>query len=105
MKHSVIAIVGVGSVGATLAYVLMLRNVVAEIILVDRNTKRCEGELRDLSDALAFCTTSRIRQGTYADACQADIIIIAAGIPQKPGQKRTELLELTKILCARLWMN
>ena len=74
MKHSKIAIIGAGFVGSTTAYALMLKNIIAEIILVDINEVRCRGEILDLSDALSFDGTSKVRVGTAQDAAQADII-------------------------------
>ena len=93
MKHSKIAIIGAGLVGSTTAYALLLKNIAAEIILVDVNEVRCRGELLDLSDALTFDGTSLIRIGNAHDASQADIIIIAAGKAQKPHESRTDLLQ------------
>lgn len=96
MKHSKIAIIGAGRVGTTTAYALMLKNIAAEILLVDVDPIRCKGEFLDLDDALSFCSTSSIKDATLAQAAQADIIIITAGIAQKPGQPRTELLATNK---------
>jgi L-lactate dehydrogenase len=99
MKHSKIAVIGAGSVGSTTAYALLLKNIAAEIILVDIDEKRCHGEILDLSDALAFDGTSKIRSGNAQDAAQADIIVIAAGKAQKPGETRHDLLAAnTKII-------
>jgi len=92
MKPTKVAIIGAGSVGATAAYALMLHNIVTEIILIDIDKDRCRGEVLDLSDVLGFSATSRIHSGTATDAQQADIIIIAAGSRQKPGQSRIELI-------------
>jgi L-lactate dehydrogenase len=96
MKHSKIAIIGTGNVGSTTAYALMLKNIVAEILLIDINKQRCIGEFLDLSDALAFNFTSKIREATLAEIAAADIIIITAGIAQKPGQSRVDLLKTNK---------
>jgi L-lactate dehydrogenase len=96
MKHSKIAIIGAGSVGSTTAYALLLKNIAAEIILVDVNEVRCRGEILDLSDALSFDGTSKISLGNAQDAAQADIIVIAAGQPQKPNEPRLELLAANK---------
>lgn len=93
MKQSKIAIVGAGVVGSTTAYTLMMRNLVSRLILVDTKETKCKGEIADLSDAITFSRTSEIMMGTLKDAGQADIIVITAGIPQKPGQLRTELLQ------------
>lgn len=92
MKHSKIAVIGAGSVGSTTAYALLLKNITAEVILVDIDEARCHGEILDLSDALAFDGASKIRSGSAQDAALADIIIIAAGKAQKPGETRLDLL-------------
>lgn len=94
MRSTKIAIIGTGAVGAATAYALMWQNATAEIILVDVDQKRCTGEVLDLSDAIPFCCTSLIRAGNFADAAQADIIVISAGARQKPGQSRDELLKI-----------
>lgn len=96
MQHTKIAIIGAGAVGSTTAYALMLRNLAAEIMLVDINDLRCKGEMLDLSDTLSFSVSSSINMGTAQDARNADIIIFSAGIPQKPGQSRLELFTTNK---------
>lgn len=96
MKTEKIAIFGAGNVGAATAFALMLKNIAAEIMLIDSNEIRCRGEILDLQDALSFCETSRIIGGTAQDARNADIIIIAAGAKQKKGQSRLALIETNK---------
>src|SRR5688572_7276804 len=96
VKHSKVAIIGAGRVGTTTAYALMLKNFVAEILLVDVMPERCKGELLDLSDVLPFSATSIVKEATPEQAAQADIIIITAGIAQKPGQSRQELYTINK---------
>lgn len=97
MHKSTVAIIGVGAVGSTAAYTLLLRGFAAKIILVDVNKERCRGEIEDLQDARPFGSGAiDIVQGTLEDAARADIIVIAAGIAQKPGQSRLELLETNK---------
>lgn len=91
MKQTTIAIIGVGNVGATTAFALMLQDVAAEILLVDVDENRCRGELYDLADVLPFSKTAQIRVATSREAAQADIIIIAAGKKQEPGQERSAL--------------
>lgn len=88
-----IAIIGTGSVGATTAYACLMRNITAEIMLVDVDEIDCKGEVLDLSDALSFSQTSKVSQSTLKEAGQADIIIITAGKAQKEGQTRAELLQ------------
>lgn len=96
MKQSRVAIIGAGAVGAATAYAIMWKNIAAEILLVDIDEKRCIGEVYDLSDAIPFCCTSTIAHGSFKDAGQANIIIIAAGKRQKPGQDRVELLSTNR---------
>ena len=54
MKHAKIAVIGAGAVGSTTAFALLLKNVAAEIMLIDINEARCKGEVLDLADALPF---------------------------------------------------
>ena len=88
--NNTIAIIGIGRVGATTAYTLLLKNLVANLLLVDVNEERCEGEVRDLADALAFLPAAHIRQASYSEARTADIIIICAGFAQS-NAKETRL--------------
>lgn len=96
MSSTKIAIIGAGRVGTTTAYALMLKNLASEILLVDIDPMRCKGELLDLVDVLPFCATSSIKDATFSQAAQANIIIICAGIAQKPGQSRLDLLDNNK---------
>lgn len=90
---SKIAVIGAGSVGATTAYTLVMKNLAAEVILIDINEAKEEGEVMDINDALSFVETGKIKGGSYEDAATADIIIITAGLPQKSGeQSRLELV-------------
>lgn len=93
-----IVIIGAGNVGCTIAYTLLLKNIASHITLVDINKDRCEGEALDLADALAFCQTATIQQGDFSHAKTADIIIISAGYPQKPGEPRLNLYNKNKAI-------
>jgi L-lactate dehydrogenase len=105
MQTSTVAIIGAGAVGSTSAYALMLRGIASHIILVDINVKKCEGEVQDLFDAASIQGESRITVGTLKEAAQADIIVIAAGMPQKPGQSRLELLATNKNIIGSMIEN
>jgi len=96
MNSTKISVIGAGAVGATTAYAIMLRNLAAEIILIDIDATRCEGEILDISDALSLTRASQIKRGTIEDARESNIVVICAGARQKPGQKREDLLEINK---------
>ena len=87
-------IVGTGNVGASVGYCLVnQRTAVSELVLVDINEADAEGEAMDLRDTLAVSPSyMKIYAGSYKDAGDCDIIVITAGVPQKPGETRMDLL-------------
>jgi L-lactate dehydrogenase len=90
-----VMIVGTGNVGASIAFaILNQRTAVNELVLTDIIAKDAEGEAMDLSDALAVAPSYlKIKNGTYKDAKDCDIVVIAAGAPQKTGETRLNLLK------------
>lgn len=90
MGNSKVAVIGAGSVGATISYAVMLRDIASELLLVDVVPEVVEGQTLDLSDANMLSST-RVRGATNKEAGQADIIIITAGAKQKPGESRTQV--------------
>lgn len=94
MDNNKVMIVGTGNVGASIAFALMnQRTAVNEIILTDIVAKDAEGEAMDLRDALAVAPSYlKIKNGTYRDAKDCDVVVITAGANQKPGETRLELL-------------
>ena len=90
-----VMIVGTGNVGMSYGYALVhQRTSVNELVLVDINIDDAEGEAIDLRDALAVSPSYlKIRSGSYADAGDCDLIVITAGVPQKPGESRMDLLK------------
>ena len=88
-----IGIIGAGAVGATTAYALLMRGIVREIVLVDLNSARAQAEADDLLHAAPFAHAVDVRAGTYADLEGSRIVIITAGVAQKPGETRLQLLE------------
>ncbi len=87
-------IVGTGNVGASIAFALLnQRTAVNEIVLTDIVARDAEGEAMDLRDALAVAPSYiKISNGTYKDARDCDVVVIAAGANQKPGETRMQLL-------------
>lgn len=88
-----IGIVGSGFVGATAAYALVMRGVGREIVLVDRNRERAAAEADDLFHAVPFAEALIVRAGDYADLHGCRVVIMAAGVGQRPGETRLQLLE------------
>ncbi len=91
-KRAKVAIIGMGKVGTTFAYALSLRRLVNEIVLVDVDAGRAEGEAMDLRHGLPLIGPMDIRSGGYEAVRGADIVVITAGAGQVPGQTRLELL-------------
>ena len=94
-----VAIVGVGAVGSTFAYAMVLSGLAAEIVLIDANRAKAEGEAMDLNHTVPFTHPTRIWAGDYADCAGAAITVLAAGVGQKPGQSRLECLQAN----AQIW--
>ena len=88
-----VAIVGAGDVGATTAFALMDSAAVNDIVLIDIDHEKAEGEAMDLGHGASFVKPVRVSAGTYEDAWDADVVVITAGVPQEPGETRLELLE------------
>lgn len=95
---SKIAVIGVGNVGMAFAYAAALRRLAGEIVLIDANLERAEGESMDLSDAMALVGPVRIRSGGYDLCAGARMVVITAGARQQPGQTRLELLQVNAAL-------
>ncbi len=95
MDNNKVMIVGTGNVGASIAFAaLNQRTAINEIILTDIVAEDAEGEAMDLRDALAVAPSYvKISNGTYKDAKDCDVVVITAGIPQKPGESRMDLLD------------
>ncbi len=86
-----IAVVGVGAVGASTAYALAVSGLATELVLVDINNAKAEGEAMDLAHAAAFIKPARIYAGPFEDCRDAAIVIFTAGANQKPGETRLDL--------------
>jgi len=86
-------IVGSGFVGATAAYALVMRGVGRRLVLVDQNRGRAESEADDISHAVPFANPLEVTAGDYADLAGCKVVIVSAGVNQKPGETRLQLLE------------
>lgn len=87
-----VGVVGSGLVGSTAAYAMVLEGFGREIVLVDRNRTRAEAEANDILHAVPFAHPLRITAGDYADLAGSHVVILTAGVSQKPGETRLELL-------------
>jgi L-lactate dehydrogenase len=87
-----VAIIGAGHVGATTAYTLLLSGLAPEIVLVDLDAQRAEGEAMDLMHAVPFSDPVRVWAGGYEDVDGAAVVVLTAGANQRPGETRLELL-------------
>lgn len=87
-----IGIVGCGFVGATAAYAMVMNGVGRELVMVDLNRKRAEAEAADILHAVPFAHNLNVHAGDYPDLAGARVVVMAAGVNQKPGETRIELL-------------
>ncbi len=92
-KKRKIVVIGVGAVGSTTAYTLLLRQRMDELVLIDANKEKAIGDALDMNHGLAFLGKAKVWAGSYEDCADADIIIITAGVAQKPGESRVDLLK------------
>lgn len=86
-----VAIIGAGNVGSSFAFALLLSGLTAEIVLVDANRAKAEGEAMDLQHAAPFAPSTRVRAGDYADCAGAVVTVVTAGAGQKPSESRLDL--------------
>lgn len=88
-----VAVIGCGFVGSTIAYTLMQKGIFSEMVLLDANQPKAEGEAMDISHGLPFAHAMEISAGTYEDIADAAVVIITAGANQKPGETRLDLVQ------------
>ena len=100
MKKRKVVLVGTGFVGMSMAYAMLNRGGVDELVLIDIDKDKTIGEEMDLSHGLPFAPQKMIiKAGDYKECKDAQVVVITAGIPQKPGQSRLELAQTnTKIM-------
>ena len=87
-----VAVVGTGMVGSSFAYTLLLSGIASEIVLIDANRERAEGEAMDLNHAVPFAHPTKICAGNYSDCQGAAVTVISAGVGQRPGESRLDLV-------------
>ena len=93
-KKRKIAVLGTGNVGATVAYCLAIQGVCSEIVLVDINKEKAEGEALDISQCAACIPSVKVWSGEYEDVAGSDIVVVTFGVGRKPGQTRLDLAKI-----------
>lgn len=88
-----VAVIGCGFVGSSSAFALMQSGLFSEMVLIDADTKRAEGEAMDISHGISFARPMQIYAGNYDDITDAAIIVITAGANQKPDETRLDLIK------------
>src|SRR4051794_39731669 len=87
-----IGIVDAGFVGSTAGYAVVLQGVCRELVLVDMNRDRAEAEAADIRHAVPFAHAALVQAGDYSDLADSRLVILSAGVGQKPGETRLQLL-------------
>ena len=98
-KPRKVVIVGAGNVGSTFAYTIMRSGLAREIVLIDMDRERAEGEAMDLNHGLFFAPPVSIRAGDYDECAEAAVIVITAGARQQPGESRLDLVQRNVAIC------
>ncbi|WP_462408518.1 L-lactate dehydrogenase [Neobacillus sp. Marseille-QA0830] len=93
-KVNRVVLIGTGAVGCSYAYSMINQGVAEELVLIDLNEAKAEGEVMDLNHGMPFSPSPiKVWNGTYQDCAEADLIVITAGLAQKPGETRLQLVE------------
>ena len=98
MNYRKAAIVGCGSVGASIAFRFLQQGLFSRLVLLDANREKAEGEAMDLSDGLPYGATMEITAGDYGDISDCALVVVTAGVNQRPGETRLELIERNTII-------
>lgn len=94
--------IGCGFVGSASVFALMQSGLFTELVLIDADKNKAEGEAMDISHGLPFAHAMDIYAGTYADIADASILIITAGANQKEGETRLDLVQKMQVSCVQL---
>lgn len=92
IQRRTVGIVGTGNVGIAAAYALFLRRQASDIVLIDKDMRRAEGEAMDLMHGQSLVGRATVRAGSYEDLADAQVVLISAGVAQRPGETRLDLL-------------
>ena len=92
MNQRKVAVIGCGFVGAATAFTLMQSKLFSELVLLDANFDKADGEAKDIAHGMPFAGPMKIYAGEYKDIADAAIVIVTAGANQKPGETRLDLV-------------
>ncbi|WP_335869376.1 L-lactate dehydrogenase [Bacillus sp. 2205SS5-2] len=105
-KGNRVVLVGTGFVGSSYAFALLNQGITEELVLVDLNQKKAEGDAMDLNHGLAFAASpTKIWYGNYQDCQHADVVVLTAGANQKPGETRLDLVEKNTMIFKQIVEN
>ncbi len=105
MFRGKIVIVGSGAVGSTTAYTIMLGGLFSEIVIIDTNKGKAEGDALDISHGVAHTKPVSVYAGDYKDCKDCDIVVITAGASQNPGENRIDLLKRNVVIVKSITEN
>jgi L-lactate dehydrogenase len=97
-KGSKVAIIGAGSVGASIAFAIAIKQLCNDLVLIDCNKSKAMGEVMDINHGLPFLGQMKVRAGDYSDCAGCNVIILSAGIPRGPGESRLDLARKNVLL-------
>lgn len=97
-KTSKILLVGDGAVGSSFAFSLLQQTNLDELVIVDLREDLAQGDTIDLMDVTPMAANTNIHTGSYSDATDADIVVITAGVPRKPGETRLDLVNKNTVI-------
>lgn len=98
MFRGKLVMVGAGFVGSTTAYTIMCGGLFNEIVIIDLNRDKAEGDAMDMAHGVSFVKPVNVYSGDYSDCKDADIVVITAGANQKPGETRLDLLKRNALI-------
>lgn len=98
MNKRVVGIVGAGNVGMAGAFAMFVKRICSEIVLVDVDKGRARGEALDLMHGQGLAGRIRVRAGNFSDLAPCHVVVVTAGVAQKPGESRTDLLNRNALI-------
>ena len=105
MFRGKIVVVGAGFVGSTTAYTIMLGGLFSEIVIIDINRDKAEGDALDMAHGVSLKKPVNVYAGDYSDCKDADIVVITAGASQSPGETRLDLLKKNAVITKSITEN